>query len=57
MLHNPEAKGPRSAGELHKGTDLGRLLRVHPGAIATWVLAQAGIVHTPREKRVLAIAK
>ena len=33
------------------------LLRVHHDAIETWMLAQAGIVHTTGEKRMLAIAK
>mgnify|MGYP003613326267 CR=1 FL=1 len=35
----------------------GLKVRVHHDAIETWVLAQAGIAHTPREKRMLAIAK
>lgn len=48
---------PSATAEKHYTDRPVDLLRVHHDAIETWVLAQAGIKHTPREARVLAIAK
>jgi len=48
---------PSATAEKHYTERPLDLLRVHHDAIETWVLAQAGIVHKPREKRMLAIAK
>ena len=48
---------PSATAEKHYTERPLDLLRVHHDAIEAWVLAQAGIKHEPREKRLLAVAK